>query len=216
MSYQCMNMTWSSEFRPIGQIYLGLAIPAFLFHVLLWIQVATHQSLRQFSMLWVYNYLLTDLLLLIQFFVEYLLRTFLPYCVSLSIFNLFCNIEAYTTAYMTVLEAYMLVCLNITRYYLIVKNCNIADRYPYILILLNIFLYFFGISLLLFQVKLFRIAGIHRHDHSTSCHLQFLDIKTQIGNLIIVLLIPIILNCYFMTLTTIHVRQSQRAVRAQV
>jgi hypothetical protein len=215
MSSHCSNMTWTSDSRQIGRVYLALAIPAFLFHVLFWIQVAIHQPLRQLSMFWVYNYLFTDLLLLIQLFVEYILRTYLPYCISNSIFNVFCNFEAYTTTYMTVLDAYMLVCLNITRYYLIVKNCNIAARYPYIFVLLNIFLYVFGISLLLFQVKLFQIVEMHSH-HTASCHFQFLDIKTKIGNLIIVLLIPIILNCYFMKLTTVHVRQSQRAVRAQV
>ncbi|CAF1411201.1 unnamed protein product [Adineta steineri] len=215
MSYRCYNMTWTLQSRNIGRAYLSLAIPALIFHVLFWVQVATHRSLRQLSMLWVYNYLFTDMLLLIQFFLEYILRTSLPYCISYSIFNTFCVLEAYTTAYITVLEAYMLVCLNITRYYLIVKNFDIAARYPYILVLFNIFLYLFGMSLLLFQVKLFRTLVLHRHPHTSNCHLQYFNIRTQIGNLFIVLLIPIILNCYFMTLTTIHVRQSRQAVRAQ-
>ncbi|CAF3578197.1 unnamed protein product, partial [Rotaria sp. Silwood2] len=75
MSYQCYNMTWTVEYRQISRAYLALAIPAFIFHVLFWIHVATHRTLRQISMLWVYNYLFTDILLLVQFFVEYTIRT---------------------------------------------------------------------------------------------------------------------------------------------
>jgi hypothetical protein len=209
-------MTWTPEFRQMGRAYLGLAIPALLFHVLFWMQVFTHRALRQISMLWVYNYLFTDFLLLIQLFIEYTLRTSLSYCISHSIFYMFCYLEAYTTAYMTILEAYMLVCLNVTRYYLIVKNCNISTRYPYILAVLNIFLYFIGISIFLVQVLLFQIVKLHPHQRTQSCHFEFVNLKTQIGNLIIVLFIPIIANCYFMTVTTIHVRQSQQAVRSQV
>ncbi|CAF2495449.1 unnamed protein product [Rotaria sp. Silwood2] len=214
MSYQCYNMTWTVEYRQISRAYLALAIPAFIFHVLFWIHVATHRTLRQISMLWVYNYLFTDILLLVQFFVEYTIRT-MSLCTSPSIFYAFCNFEAYTNTYMTVLEAYMLVCLNITRYYLIVKNCNISNQYPSILIFLNICLYIFGISILLLQVELFQIVKLHSHHHTRSCHFNYPDIKTQFGNLIIILLIPIILNCYFMTLTTIHVRRAQQAVRSQ-
>ncbi|CAF0750193.1 unnamed protein product [Rotaria sordida] len=214
MFYQCYNMTWTLEFRQIGRAYLALAIPAFIFHVLFWMHVATHRALRQISMLWVYNYLFTDILLLVQFFVEYTIRT-MSHCIAHSSFYAFCNVEAYTNAYMTVLEAYMLVCLNITRYYLIVKNCNISTQYPYILILFNICLYLVGISVLLLQVELFQIVKLHPHHNTGNCHFNYLDIKTQYGNLIIVLLIPIILNCYFMILTTIHVRRSQQAVRSQ-
>ena len=216
MSHRCYNMTWTPEFRQMGRAYLGLAIPAFIFHLLFWIQVATHKTLRQISMLWVYNYLFTDLLILIQLFTEYTLRTAIRYCISESVFYFFCNLEAFTTACMTVLEAYMLVCLNITRYFLIVKNCNISARYPYMLYMLNIFIYLFGISMLLFQVQLLQIVKLHSHEHTESCHYQFPNIRTQIGNLTIVLLIPIISNCYFMALTTLHVRRSQHAVRSQV
>jgi len=209
-------MSWNLEDRQIGRAYLGLAIPALLFHILFWIQVATHKALRQNSMFWVYNYLFTDFLVLVQLLVEYILRTTSPYCISYSTYWIFCNIEAYTPAYMTILEAYSLVCLNVTRYYLIVKNVNISTRYPYIPILVNIFLYLFGISIFLIQVELVKTVKIRSHYHTQSCHFQFSHIKTQIVNLIIVLLIPIILNCYLMTLTIIHVRQSQQAVRSQV
>ncbi|CAF3433042.1 unnamed protein product [Rotaria sp. Silwood1] len=214
MSYRCYNMTWTLEARQISRAYLALAIPAFIFHVLFWIHVATHRALRQISMLWVYNYLFTDILLLVQFFIEYTVRK-MSYCMSFSNFYAFCNIEAYTNTYMTILEAYMLVCLNITRYYLIVKNLNISIQYPYILIFLNICLYIVGISVLLLQVKVFQIVKLDSHQYTQSCHFNYLDIKTQLGNLIIILLIPIILNCYFMTLTTIHVRRAQQAVRSQ-
>ncbi|CAM4865540.1 unnamed protein product [Rotaria socialis] len=214
MSLECYNMTWPLNLRQIGRIYLALAIPAFIFHVLFWIQVATHPALRQMSMLWVYNYLITDILLLVQLFVEYSTRT-MSGCVSPAIFNVLCAIEAYANSYMTVLEAYMLVCLNITRYYLIVKNFNIASRYPSILLIFNVCLYLFGIAILLIQTKLFGIVQLHEYQNNGSCHLDYEDIKTGFGNLFIVVFIPVILNCYFMIVTTIHVRQSQLAARSQ-
>jgi hypothetical protein len=216
MSHVCYNLTWVPKFYPMGRTYFSLAVPAFLFHVLFWTQVATHRSLRQLSMLWVYHYLLTDMFLLLQVFSEYILRTSLPYCISHTILILFCNVEAYTTAWVTVLEAYMLVCLNITRYYQIVKNCNIAARYPYALALFSILLYPCGIIVFLVQVKLLKTVTIHVHQTSSNCHLLYSGTKTQIGSLITILIIPIALNCYFMTLTTIHVRRSQQAARAQV
>jgi hypothetical protein len=209
-------MTWTLEDREIGRAYLGLAIPALLFHILFWFQVATHRVLRHISMLWVYNYLFTDFLVLAQLVLEYIVRTSLSYCISRSTYMIFCYIEAYTPAYMTILEAYSLVCLNVTRYYLIVKNVNISTRYPYLLILINIFLYLFGISIFLIQVELVRTVRLRSHYHTESCYFRFMNIKTQIVNLIIVLLIPIILNCYLMALTVTHVRQSQQAIRSQV
>ena len=200
----------------MGGAYLGLAVPAFLANVCFWVQVMTHRTLRQTSMLWIYNYLFTDILLLIQLFVEYALRYGLPYCISPSAFHLLCNIEAYTVAYMTVLEAYMLVCLNVTRYYLIVKNVNISARYPNGILTLNVLLYVFGIIFIILEVEVFGIVQVHPHEYSPSCHLQYFDIKTQIGNLTLILVVPIILNCYFMVLTTAHVRQSQLAARSRV
>ncbi|CAF1245264.1 unnamed protein product [Adineta ricciae] len=215
MLHACYNMTWAPAFRPIARGYLALAIPALIFHVLFWLQVATHRSLRQLSMLWVYNYLVADMLLLIQFLVEYFLRTSLPFCISSKLYWTFCSLEAYAPIFFTILEAYMLVGLNITRYYLIVKNLDIATRFPYIFVLISVFLYFAGAGLLIFQVELFGIVTLHKHQHTSSCHLQYRNIITQLVNLIIVLLIPILLNCYFVTLTTVHVRRSQRAVRAR-
>ncbi|CAF3723865.1 unnamed protein product [Rotaria magnacalcarata] len=214
MSLECYTMAWSPELHQIGRIYLTLAIPAFIFHVLFWIQVATHPALRQMSMLWVYNYLITDILLLVQLFVEYSTRT-MSRCVSPVIFYVFCAIEAYTDSYMTVLEAYMLVCLNITRYYLIVKNFNISSRYPYILLIFNVCLYLFGLAILLIQTKLFGIVKLHEYRKNGSCHLDYENTKTGFVNLSIVLFIPIILNCYFMAVTTIYVRRSQLAARSQ-
>ena len=209
-------MTWAIEFYPLGAAYLGLAVPAFIFHVLFWVQVAMHRSLRQISMLWVYNYLFTDLILLIQLFLEYIFRTSLSYCISPFTFSILCNLEAYTAAYMTVLEAYMLVGLNVSRYFFIVKNYNLATQYPSLLILLMVFLYIFGLTIYILQVEVFHIIDVHKHDDTPSCHFQYINTKTGLGNLTCVLIIPIILNCYFMAITTIHVRRSQQAARAQV
>ena len=209
-------MTWTPQAYPLVDAYLGTAIPAFLFHVCFWIQVATHRSLRQMSMLWVYNYLLTDIILLVQLFLEYILRRSLPYCISPAIFRFLCNIEAYTSAYMVILEAYILVCLNISRYWLIVKNYDASARYPTVLLFFNLFLYIFGIGIYVLQVEVFQIVKVHFHEDTPSCHFQFLDLKTQLVNLFFVLIIPIVLNCYFMGLTTMHVRRSQQAARVQV
>ena len=215
MSDRCVNMTWKVEYLYFGRIYLGLAIPAFIIHVLFWIQVATHRILIQMSMIWVYNYLFTDLLLLIQFFVEYGIRTS-KNCVSHLIFYIFCNFEAYTASYTTILEAYMLVGLNITRYYLIVKNFNISARYPRALVLLNLCLYGFGLCMLLFQVELLQIVKLHFHRHLQSCHFEYSDMRIRIGNLLVTLFIPVVLNCYYMILTIRHVRRSQQVIHSQV
>lgn len=215
MSLECANMTWPMEIRQMGQFYLAVAIPAFVFHVLFWIQVATNQTLRQMSMFWVYNYLITDILLLVQLFVEYSSRT-MSACVSDLTFNVLCKIEAYTNSYMSILEAYMLVCLNLTRYYLIVKNRNISSQHPHLLIVCNICLCIIGLSILIFQSLLFKIMRLESDRNTGSCSLDYANVGTRIGNLIIVLLIPIILNFYFMTVTTIHVRRSALAARAQV
>jgi len=208
-------MTWNDEYRQITRVHLGLAISAMIFQLLFLIQVILNRSLRELSMFWVYNYLLTDFLILIQTFMEYILRTTLPYCISHTLFYILCNLEAYITSYMTVLEAYILVCLNFTRYYMIVKNCNISREHPRLLIGVTICLYTFSIAIFVFQVEIFQIVTLHPHQQSQNCHFQYHDIKTQIGNLILVLLIPTILNLYFMTLTAIHVRQSRRTVRMQ-
>lgn len=216
MVKECLNMTWDSAYRSLGTAYFGLGVPAFIFHLLFWLHVATHRSLRHMSMLWVYNYLFTDILLLLQLFLEYITRTSSSLCISSWGFSLLCNLEAYTGAYMAILEAYMLVCLNISRYFLIVKNYNIAVRYPYLLFIFNAFLYIIGLAVYLLQVEVFKIVRVHVHENSPSCHFQFVEMSTQMTNLAFVLIIPILLNCYFVAITTSHVRRSQQAARAQV
>ena len=216
MGNECYNLTWVPTSYSLGITYLVMGIVAFVIHFIFWLQVFTHRVLRQMSMLWVYNYLFTDMLLLIQLFIEYAVHTSMRNCVSYLLFKISCILEAYTGIYMAILEAYMLVCLNISRYLLIVKNYNLSARYRISVLIFNGFIYIVGLCFYAIQANGLKLIDIHPHYQTLSCHLRYPDIKTQIGNLLIVLIIPIGLNIYFVTLTTIHVRQSQQAARSQV
>jgi hypothetical protein len=215
-SEQYFNLTWSPEYQTLGGVYVAITTLAILFHLLFWIQVATHQKLRQISMLWIYNYLFTDLVLLVQLLAEYITRRSLPHCIAARVFFLLCKIEAYTSLYMSILEAYMLVCLNVSRYFLIVKNCNISARYPSRILCFNVGLYIVGICVYIFQVEILEIVTLQTSQRAPNCHFRFRDRTNRIANIIVILVVPIAANIYLMIVTLLHVRRSEQAARTQV
>lgn len=215
MNGSCFDLWWTTDSREFGIAYLVLGILAFIIHILFWFQVASHRSVQQMSMLWVYNYLFTDLLLLIQLFIEYAVHS-LPNCVSRNVFAFNCILEAFTGIYLAILEAYMLVCLNVSRYLLIVKNYDVSIRFPRLLVAFNFFLYSFGMGFYLVQSRLIASISVHEHYNIFSCHLLYKGEGAAVGNIALVLLIPIGLNIIFVVLTTIHVRKSQQAARSRV
>ncbi|CAF0785966.1 unnamed protein product [Adineta steineri] len=101
---------------------LILLTPTFSCHVLFWIQVCAYKSLRHPSLLWLYNYLILDMVSLSQIFLEYFTRHYKICGLNPVIYDFLCVLEAYANNYTTMVQSFALTLTNIYRLYVIHNN----------------------------------------------------------------------------------------------
>ena len=94
---------------------LIMLIPTFLLHVLFWIQVCVHKSLRHPSLIWIYNYLVMDMISLSQLFLEYITRYASMCNISPLGYDILCVLEAYTNSFTTMVQSFALILTTIYR-----------------------------------------------------------------------------------------------------
>ncbi len=120
----CEIILWSQQAAKIVKPIFYLCILATISHLLFWIQFIAYPSVRQRSMQWLYAYLVTDLLLIIWFFLFYAYR-WSSICVPHLLRLIICYCEAIFDNYLNLLQSYILLALNICRYLQIAYNHNV-------------------------------------------------------------------------------------------
>ncbi|CAF0939831.1 unnamed protein product, partial [Adineta steineri] len=191
---------------------LILLIPTFSCHVLFWIQVCTYKSLRHPSLLWLYNYLILDMVSLSQIFLEYLTRHYTICGLNPVIYYFLCILEAYANNYTTMVQSFALTLTNIYRYRLIVKSKKITFHSIILIICIHLFIYSAPLILFILQdifsgTTLVEVVGL-------SCDLDFSDFFNEFIDIFFLVIVPICINIPVIMLIIRHVRSSQNAVRS--
>jgi len=180
-------------------------------HLLFRIQLKAFPTVRKRSMLWVYAYLTTDLLLLVRFFLLYAYRWW-PICLSHHFRIIICYSEAIFDNYLNLLQSYILLALNICRYLQIAHNYNVYSSNRHTIITVYFLIYF----LPLFGHISTIILGwtILQNPSGGICNLLPISSIIRILFLLFSYFIPVILTLIFLFLSLNHIRNTN-GIQAQ-
>ena len=93
---------------------LFLIIPTFIAHAFFWIHVCCYNFLHHWSLIWIYNYLLFDMISLIQVLIEYVTRRLVGCNIDPIWYQILCTLEAHTNTYVTMVQS---LALSLTIFY---------------------------------------------------------------------------------------------------
>ncbi|CAF1132889.1 unnamed protein product [Didymodactylos carnosus] len=205
-------MKWDSINLYYNQICFYITLGSLCMHCTFWIQVILHHNIRQRSLQWIYSYLFIDILLMSLFFLQYGIRT-KDDCFSNTVFSILCTLEAYSAIYLSLIQPYLLVGLNICRYLRIVKSLNVYTRYIKTIYFIHILLY---ISPSLSFILQFQFGwSMLESGTGAICDLTYSSMSAQSINIMLEFIIPVSLNIIFMAMTLVHIRHSKRTVNAE-
>jgi hypothetical protein len=198
-------LLWTQVVVDSRKSQLYVCIIASIIHVVFWLQLVFHSSVRKTAMQWIYAYLITDILLLFRFFFLYIVHTKSTECEPNSSWILFiCYFEATVDNYLNILEVYILLALNICRYVQIASNQNVYQVYKNILIFTHLGIYFISL-LYLFVQFLFGWTQVVSSIRD-SCGVSYTNVYIQVFNMIIGFALPISLNILVIYVSVRYVR----------
>lgn len=175
---------WNSLNLTENKYLLIICIFAIIFHIQIWLQMFIEKIKFDFSFIFPLCYMITDILLLLCYFIQYIIR--IRSWIPLTIW--FCYFEAYSMFYINLIELYCLTGLNICRYWLIIRNDNIYINHRRKLILSIICIPIFILSNFILE-NLFSWCIVMKIIGG-NCTLKYTNIFVRIWNLIILLIIP--------------------------
>jgi len=205
---------WNSEERASRYSRLYTCIIASFVHIIFWCQLIFCSSVRQKSMQWIYAYLITDICLLLRFFITYIVHIIPFACQASPLWQLIvCYFDAVVDNYFNILEVYILLALNICRYVQIKYNQNPYRIYPKALILTHLGIYI--IPLIYTFIQFFFNWSILQGYGTDRCLVAYSNTYIQVFNLIFTFFLPIALNVFIIGASVQHVRLTSGLQRSQ-
>ncbi|CAF1078230.1 unnamed protein product [Adineta ricciae] len=207
----CKIIHWSRQtigtIRPI----LCICLLATVNHLIFQIQLKVFPTVHKRSMLWVYAYIITDLLLLLRFFLLYIYRWW-PRCIPHVVRTFICYGEAVFDNYLNQLQCYILLALNICRYLQIVHGHNVYVSNHLIIMIAYCLIYF-----LPFISHIVMIAfgwTLLQNPPGGFCNLLPISLIIRIAFLVFSYFIPVCLTLVFLLLSLHHIQRTD-GIRAQ-
>ena len=74
VQWQNYCLSWDADDINENSYCLLLIVPTFIAHVFFWVHVCCYNFLHHWSLIWIYNYLMFDMISLIQVLIEYATR----------------------------------------------------------------------------------------------------------------------------------------------
>jgi hypothetical protein len=213
MSSVCSIFGWSpstvDSLEPTRiTTFIGIAI-----HGVFWIEFIIYPPLRQRNMLWLFIYLITDVLLLIRFFILYSIHL-AELCLFTTARDILCYFEASSKFYINTVQSYLMLAFNLCRYAQIVSNRNIYLEKPCWIVAAHIVIFLVPAGTVIVQF-LTNLAFIWRRSGG-SCDIQYVSLTVQIFNVFIVYIIPVCLNLILIILDIRHVSSVQGVASQQI
>jgi hypothetical protein len=207
----CGAVLWSKQATKTVKPLLYICIVATVSHLLFRIQLKAFPAVRKRSMLWVYAYLATDLLLLLRFFLLYAYRWW-PKCLPYLIHIIICYCEAIFENYLNLLQSYILLALNICRYLQIAHNHNVYSSHRHTIIIVHFLIYFLPLFGHIIAIKFG--WTILQNSPGDACGLLPISLTIRIIFLLLSYVIPVSLTLIFLFLSLNHI-QNTNGIRAQ-
>ncbi|UJR30581.1 hypothetical protein I4U23_018108 [Adineta vaga] len=201
----CEIIIWSPQAITILKPIFYISILATFTHLFFWIQFIIYPSVRQRSMQWLYAYLVTDLLLIIRFFLSYIYRWW-SFCIPHLLRIVICYCEAIFDNYLNLLQSYILLALNICRYLQIVHNHNVYSINTRLIIIAHLLIYLFP---LIGHLTLIRRGWSTLQSPSDDvCDLLPTSLLVQLLFLLFSYFIPVILAIIFLSLSLNYIHNT--------
>lgn len=202
MTTTCTLFSWStSTLEGLEPIVITQIIAA-VTHSLFWLQFFLRSSLRQRNMMWLYVYLITDLLLIVRFFIFYGIRLS-SVCLYPIGRDVLCYFEASSKFYINTIQNYVLLAFNACRYLQIVSNRNIFVEKPRLILLVHVVLYVLPALNIIVQF-LVQWSLIWRR-RGGSCDITYASLTVQVFNICIIYVFPIAVNIIILGFGIRHV-----------
>jgi len=193
---------------------LYVCIIAVLTHSIFWFQLVICPTVRQKSMQWLYAYLITDILLLIRFFVTFIVHTTTYECIVNQTWSAFvCYTEAALDNYLNITEVYILLALNLCRYAQIVFNRNVYVANFKLIILAHLSIYLMPLISLIIQIYS-GAAQVTKYP-GESCDVTYTNIYVKIFNVALAFVLPILLNVGVIAASIRHIHLTSQLRQAQ-
>jgi hypothetical protein len=205
-------LLWSQSDIDSRRPILYVCIIGAVTHSVFWLQLVFHSSVRQKTMQWLYVFLITDILFLCRFFFTFTVHTMSNECTpTTSWVNFVCYLEAFVDSYLSLIEVYILLALNLCRYAQIVHNRNVYTANVRLLICAHLAIYLLPVINLVLQiyinwVSLEPVVG-------DSCYIANMNVYAKVFNVIITYALPIILNILVIYASLYHVHSIARLRR---
>lgn len=180
-------------------------------HLLFWIQFIAYPSVRQRSMQWLYAYLVTDLLLLIRFFLFYTYR-WSSICVPHLLRLIICYCEAIFDNYLNLLQSYILLALNVSRYLQIVYNHNVYSSNGCTVVIAHLVIY--TVPLVGHVVTIMCDWSKLESPPGDACDLLPVSLSVRLLFLLFSYFIPVVSALVFLSLCLNHIRNT-KGIRTQ-
>jgi len=205
---------WNSEERASRYSRLYTCIAASFLHAIFWSQLIFCSSVRQKSMQWIYAYLITDIFLLLRFFITYIVHTIPSACQASPLWQwIVCYFDGTVDNYFNVLEIYILLALNICRYIQIKYNRNPYRSYTKTLIFTHLGIYI--IPLIYSFIQFYFNWCILEGYGTNRCLVVYSNVSIQVFNLIFTFFLPIFMNLFVIGASVQHVRLTSGLQRSQ-
>ncbi len=201
----CGIILWSSQAAKIVRPIFYICIVAAISHLLFWSQFIAYPSVRQRSMQWLYAYLVTDLLLLIRFFFFYAYR-WSSICVPHLLRLILCYCEAILDNYLNLLQSYILLALNISRYLQIVHNHNVYLSNRCTIRMAHLLIY--TLPLLGYVVAIICDWSKLESPPGDTCDLLPVSVTTRLLFLLFSYFIPVIFTLFFLLISLNYIRNT--------
>lgn len=208
----CELIRWSQQAIKTVKPLVYICIAGTINHILFWIQFIAYPSVRQHSMQWLYAYLVSDLLLLIRFFVIYAYRWW-PVCLPPFIRTIICYCEAIFDNYLNLIQSYILLALNICRYLQIAYNHNVYTSNRRIIVAAHILIYVLPLCGHIISIA-FGWSALENPPGDV-CDLLPVSLTIQLFFLLFSYFIPVILTLVFLLLSLNYVHNT-RGIQTQV
>ena len=208
----CQVIYWSPQAAKTIQPLLYLSIVAAISHCLFWIQFIAYPSVRQSSMQWLYAYLITDLLLVARFFLQYAYR-YSTVCVPDPLRTILCYLEAILDNYLNLIQSYILLALNICRYLQIAHNHNVYRSNRLAIAVAHLLIY--SVPLLGHVLAIVCKWSVLQNPEGDACDLLPVSLSVRLLFLLFSYFIPVILTLVFLFLCLNYIHDTD-GIRTQV
>jgi len=179
---------WTSVTLSENNILLSIVIIGILLHSSLWFQLFFHKISFNLSFIFSLGYVLTDVLLICSYLVQYGIRSHELTSTS----RVSCYFQAYFMFYFNILESVCLTCLNVARYCQIVRNRNVYSLYPHQIILISIIIPLLILINMIIQQNFGWCVVIEKA--GLSCSLGYTNIAVRVWNIIFMFFLPIMIS----------------------